>query len=220
MPYTHKFSDGRKCPLPAGKVVCVGRNYADHARELNNPVPDQPLLFIKPATALVAMDQPLPLPDFGGDCHFEAELAVLIGSPLTRAEADTTLAAVAGYGLGLDLTLRELQSELKQKGHPWEMAKAFDGSCPLSEFVAPEQLADVEDCEYRLLLNGQPQQHGQTRHMITPVSALLAYCSRYFTLMPGDVVLTGTPAGVGRLQSGDELSLSLANCLQVSAVVR
>lgn len=220
MSYQHRFNDGQHLSLPTGKVVCVGRNYADHARELNNPVPDQPLLFIKPATALTPLEQPLLRPDFGGDCHFEAELAVLIGSQLTRADADATLAAVAGYGLGLDLTLRELQSELKQKGHPWEMAKAFDGSCPLSPFVAPEQIADIDDCEYRLLLNDQPQQHGQTRNMITKVGALLAYCSRYFTLMPGDVVLTGTPAGVGKLTRGDRLELTLESCLRVNTEVR
>jgi len=219
MPYAHRYADGRTIPLPVGKVVCVGRNYADHARELNNPIPDTPLLFIKPATSIADLDAPLQLPDFGGPCHFEAELAVLIGAPLTRATPDRTLAAVAGYGLGLDLTLRELQERLKQKGHPWEMAKAFDHSCPLSAFVAVEQIADVEDCRYELWLNGQRQQRGDTRQMLTKVSALLAYCSQFFTLLPGDVVLTGTPAGVGVLQPGDQLKLSLEQCLTVNTRV-
>ena len=223
MPYAHRFADNRPLPLPlplpVGKVVCVGRNYADHARELNNPVPDAPLLFIKPATAIVALEQPLQLPDFGGPCHFEGELAVLIGRQLTRARTEETLAAVAGYGLGLDLTLRQLQDSLKQKGHPWELAKAFDGSCPLSPFVDPSQLDDVENCRYELWLNGARQQRGETRHMLTKVSALLAYCSRFFTLMPGDVVLTGTPAGVGVLQPGDRLQLTLERCLDLSTCV-
>lgn len=219
MSYAHHFSDHTPAALPLGKVVCVGRNYADHARELNNPVPDAPLLFIKPATAVVELTHPLRLPHFGGACHFEAELAVLIGSPLTRASADETLLAVAGYGLGLDLTLRELQDSLKKKGHPWEMAKAFDASCPLSPFVRPEAIANVEDCHYTLHLNGQLQQRGETRNMLTKVSALLAYCSQYFTLLPGDVVLTGTPAGVGVLQPGDQLQLALEQCLSVATEI-
>ena len=120
MLYQHRFSDDRPCELPNGKNVCVGRNYAEHARELNNPIPKQPLLFIKPSTALAALDQPLAIPRDRGECHHELELALLIGQPLSEARAEETLAAIAGYGLALDLTLRELQSQLKEKGQPWE----------------------------------------------------------------------------------------------------
>ena len=219
MPYQHRNTSDPHLNLPVGKAVCVGRNYADHARELNNPVPTTPLLFIKPATAMTELESPLRIPEDRGPCHFEAELAVLIGQPLTNADEAEARRAVAGYGLGLDLTLRQLQDQLKQQGHPWEIAKAFDHSCPLSTFVPAARIDNVEDTEYRLWLNGELRQHGRTNRMITPVSQLLAYCSRHFTLLPGDVVLTGTPAGVGELKPGDQLRLQLAEALELHTEV-
>lgn len=203
---------------PLGKIVCVGRNYADHARELNNPVPDEPLLFMKPATAAVAMEQPFAIPADRGSCHVETEMAVLIGAPLSQANSADALEAVAGLGLAFDLTLRDVQSALKQKGHPWEIAKAFDGSCPLSRFVSPVGI-DWQNIGLRLHRNGTLQQDGNSNHMITPVSALLTYISQHFSLQPGDVVLTGTPAGVGPLQSGDRLVAELVGILQVTTAV-
>ncbi len=223
--YRHLSADhqGAKlaAELPAGKVVCVGRNYADHARELNNPVPDEPILFIKPSTALVAMDRPLEIPSGQGECHVETEMALLIGQTLTRsdqADDEDVLAAIAGVGLGFDLTLRDLQSTLKTKGLPWEKAKAFDGSCPLSAFVSPEGV-QWDQVTLQLIRNGQLQQDGHSSHMITPVARLLAYISGFFTLLPGDVVLTGTPAGVGPLSAGDQLEARLGERLSVSTTV-
>ncbi len=219
MHYQHRSADGRVLPLPAGKVVCIGRNYAEHARELNNPVPETPLLFIKPNTAMAELEKPLKLPPTEEACHFEAELSVLIGKPLTRATEQQARDAVAGFGLGLDLTLRELQNQLKQKGHPWETAKAFDNSCPLSAFVDSEAIGNPEATEYRLWVNNELRQHGRSRQMLTPVYRLLAYCSQHFTLLPGDVVLTGTPAGVGILSPGDRLKLVLADVLELETRV-
>ncbi len=207
-------------PLPAGKVVCVGRNYAEHAKELNNPVPDEPLLFIKPSTALVDMRQPIQLRLDHGPVHYETELAILIGQPLTRGQPDQVTAAIAGVGLGLDLTLRERQSQLKQQGHPWELAKAFDGSCPLSPFVPFEAITDIEDCRLQLEVDGELRQNGSSAEMLTPVVALIAYISQHFTLLPGDVVLTGTPAGVGVLQPGMQLTLRLDQVLELQTSVR
>ena len=207
--YQHCFVGGKRAALPVGKVVCVGRNYADHARELNNPIPSQPLLFIKPATSMAAFNSAICLPDYGGQCHFETELSILIGEQISAECVNDLGAKIAGYGLGLDLTLRELQDSLKSKGHPWEMAKAFDGACPLSEFVPAE---DIEHPEYLGLcakVNGEFRQQGFAEEMLSPVFELLAYISQYFTLCAGDVVLTGTPAGVGPLYSGDKLALSL-----------
>ena len=219
MHYQHRFSDNRPCELPNGKIVCVGRNYAGHARELNNPIPKQPLLFIKPSTALAPLDQPLAIPVDRGECHHELELALLIGQPLSKASANKTLTAIAGYGLGLDLTLRELQSQLKEKGQPWERAKAFDGACPMSTFVPTTDIGDWKTLSLRLQRNGVLQQEGQCRDMLFPIEMLLADISQSFTLLPGDIVLTGTPAGVGPLHTGDQLRCELDALLAVETTV-
>ncbi|MGK0500936.1 MAG: 2-keto-4-pentenoate hydratase/2-oxohepta-3-ene-1,7-dioic acid hydratase in catechol pathway [Oceanicoccus sp.] len=216
--YQHYFIDDIDCTKQLGKIVCVGRNYADHAKELNNPIPKQPLLFIKPASAAVALDQPIVIPSHQGECHHELEMAILITAPLSKASAEQATAAIGGLGLALDLTLRDLQSSLKQKGHPWERAKAFDGSCPLSAFISASKI-DIQDLKLTLSNNGQLCQSGNTADMIFSVNDLLIDISNSFSLMPGDVVLTGTPAGVGPLQSGDELTATLAELLTVSTRV-
>lgn len=210
MAYRHRYLDGDPLDLSVGKVVCIGRNYLEHIRELNNAVPETPILFMKPATALLDLDEPIRLPVGRGECHHEVELAVLIGRELRDADPETARPAVAGYGIALDLTLRDLQNELKKKGHPWEVAKAFDGSCPLSPFLKPEALADPQATDLALRVNGELRQQGNTRQMMIGIFELLAYISTHFTLQPGDVVLTGTPAGVGPLQPGDRLILNLA----------
>ncbi len=217
MAYQHRFVDGEVVNLPVGKVVCVGRNYAAHARELGNPVPAEPVLFMKPATALVDLEAPLRLPTHGIELHHEVELAVLIGSRLSRAKKAETETAIAGYGVALDLTLRDVQARLKADGHSWELAKAFDGSCPLSPFACPKDVPDLGDCTLRLWVDGKLQQDGNTRDMIVKVPVLLAYISEFFTLEPGDVVLTGTPAGVGPLSGGEALVLGLGENLHFPA---
>ncbi|MFA7555522.1 MAG: fumarylacetoacetate hydrolase family protein [Spongiibacteraceae bacterium] len=203
---------------PLGKIVCVGRNYADHAKELNNPIPKQPLLFIKPATAAVAMDQPITIPKGLGACHHELEMAILIGGVLTHASAEQAQAAIAGIGLALDLTLRDVQDDLKRQGQPWERAKAFDGACPLSPFVSAKGI-DLQQLSLQLYRNDQLQQSGNTADMLFPVVDLLVEISQSFSLLPGDVVLTGTPAGVGPLLVGDKLSAGLGDILTVETVV-
>jgi 2-keto-4-pentenoate hydratase/2-oxohepta-3-ene-1,7-dioic acid hydratase in catechol pathway len=208
--YQHQDREGRLLDLPVGKVVCVGRNYLEHIHELHNAIPETPILFMKPATALVGLEQPIRLPTGRGECHHEIELAVLVGRELREADAATAQRAVAGYGVALDLTLRDLQNELKKKGHPWEIAKAFDGSCPMSPFLPPEALPDPQAAELALRVNGELRQQGNTRLMMVEIFELMAYISTHFTLQPGDIVLTGTPAGVGSLRSGDALVLRLA----------
>lgn len=210
MAYQHHYLDGSSLALPVGKVVCIGRNYLDHIRELNNAVPETPILFMKPATALLSLDEAIRWPAGRGECHHEVELAVLVGWELRNVNVETARDAVVGYGIALDLTLRDLQNELKKKGHPWETAKAFDGSCPLSPFLKPEALPDPQATDLSLRVNGEIRQHGNTRQMMVGVFDLIAHISTHFTLMPGDVVLTGTPAGVGPLRSSDALTLSLA----------
>ena len=210
MTYRHRYRDGGEVGLPVGKAVCVGRNYLEHIRELNNPVPETPILFMKPGTALVGLDEPLRLPADQGACHHEVELAVLIGRRLSRVGTAPARTAGAGYGVCLDLTLRELQAELKTKGQPWERAKAFDGACPTAPFLKPEALPDPRAVELSLTVNGEPRQRGNTRQMILGIFELIAHISRSFSLLPGDVVLTGTPAGVAELRPGDQLVLGLA----------
>lgn len=216
--YQHHWKDGTPVHLPLGKIVCIGRNYAEHARELNNPVPDKPLLFIKPSTAAVHITRPLDFPRDRGDVHFETELAVLIGRPLANASATEAEAAILGYGLALDLTLRDVQSKLKEKGQPWERAKAFDGACPLSPFVSVDKLRR-DHLTFTLDIDGQRQQTGDTREMLNAIVPLIAHMSSQFTLLPGDVVLTGTPKGVGPLVSGQTLSLELDDVLFVETTV-
>lgn len=187
-------------PIPS-KIVCIGRNYAEHAKELNNPIPTSPLLFIKTANSVVPFEKPIAVPTAHGSCHHELEIALLMGEK-----------GIAGVGLALDLTLRDLQDKLKAKGHPWEKAKAFDGACPLSEFVAVDEelRGELGNLNLELRRNGAQQQCGNSSQMLTPVPALLEEIAQYFTLLPGDVVLTGTPAGVGPLYSGDELEAVLS----------
>lgn len=200
--------NGRPFANALGKIVCVGRNYAAHAAELNNPLPSAPILFMKPAAAAVPLARALTLPSAQGPVHHELELAVLIGAPLHRADSAAVAAAVAGVGLALDLTLRAVQDQLKRDGHPWERAKAFDGSYPLSDFVAID-VDRLTGLTLQLWRNGTLQQDGNTGQMLFPALALIAEISQIFSLQAGDVVSTGTPAGVGPLHSGDRLLATL-----------
>ncbi|MCC2616256.1 fumarylacetoacetate hydrolase family protein [Aestuariibacter halophilus] len=207
--YQHRDSQGQPLPLPVGKIVCVGRNYADHIAELNNATPDQPVLFMKPATSAVAVQQPFSVPVGHGPCHNELELALLIAKPLCNARPEEAMAAVWGIGLGLDLTLRSVQQQLKEKQLPWERAKAFDGACPLSFFVPIAQCDWQQGLGFSLQVNGSVRQQGDSRLMLFDMPHLLSDISQQFTLLPGDVVMTGTPKGVGPLQDGDALRLTL-----------
>lgn len=211
MLYSAKFADGSKFESPISKVVCVGRNYAEHAKELNNPVPSSPILFIKPESTVSDLQVPFTIP--ASDCHYEAELAVLIGEPLSNASESEVEKAIVGLGVALDLTRRELQSKLKEKAHPWEAAKSFDGACPISSFIPRSEFSSLTDIKFSLAINGELRQSGETSDMITPIVPLIAHMSEFFTLRPGDVVLTGTPKGVGKLAKGDSLSFNLNDIL-------
>ncbi|MEP4891591.1 MAG: fumarylacetoacetate hydrolase family protein [Aliiglaciecola sp.] len=220
MAYLHKSISGQAIQLPVGKVVCVGRNYVDHVKELGNEVPDNPLLFMKPATSLCDVNDPILLPsDTLGSCHNELEVAILIQSPLKNASQNECLAAIYGVGLALDLTLRDLQAKLKSKGLPWERAKAFDGACPVSGFLEIENVPDLQNLEFSLQINQQLRQQGNTSLMIWDVVSLLSQISEIFTLLPGDIVLTGTPKGVGPLYADDELSLNLHDHFSLNSKV-
>src|SRR5690554_375837 len=197
-----------------GKLVCVGRNYGAHAAELGNAIPESPLLFIKPASTVqalsIAESNQVFIPTELGACHHELELTVLIGSELTQCTPDQARQAIAGVGLGLDLTLRDLQEQLKKNGHPWERAKAFAGSAPLTEFVPLSDLGGaLEQLTFSLHRNGQLQQQGRVEEMIFAIVDLVTEIAATFSLQPGDVIFTGTPAGVSALNVGDALTLTL-----------
>ncbi|CAI0895814.1 MULTISPECIES: fumarylacetoacetate hydrolase family protein [Serratia] len=207
--YQHRDWQGALLDFPVSKVVCVGSNYSDHIKEMGSATPPEPVLFIKPETALCDIRQPVAIPKGLGSIHHEVELAVLIGTPLKQANEDRVARAIAGYGVALDLTLRDLQAGFKKAGQPWEKAKAFDGSCPISGFIPVAEFGDPQNAELSLSINDELRQQGNTRDMINPILPLIAYMSRFFTLRAGDIILTGTPQGVGPMVSGDMLKISL-----------
>ena len=217
--YLHNDNLGNPIDLPVGKAVCVGRNYLDHIDEMRSAVPEEPLLFMKPKTALCDMSQPLVIPLDKGECHNELEVAVLLKQPLCRADNEEALNAIWGVGLALDFTLRDVQRSLKEKGLPWERCNAFDFSCPVSGFVPVSQVSDVQDLKFSLTVNNELRQSGHTAMMLHRVADLIAHMSQVFTLEAGDVVITGTPKGVGPLHSGDALSVVLEGHLSVSTTV-
>ena len=220
MTYQHKWTNGDLISLVPGKIVCIGRNYAEHARELNNPILSEPMLFMKPATALTDMSKPIIVDWEKGSVHHELEISILIGQALTRCAKEQAASAIIGVGVALDLTLRDLQNELKLKGLPWEKAKAFDGSCPLSAFEPIGSFDALDNIELQLTVNNAVRQKGSSRQMLTGIVSLVAYISHWFTLNPGDVVLTGTPAGVGPLQPGDELGIDLIGYFSIQTAVQ
>jgi len=193
------------------KIVCVGRSYADHAKELGNAVPDRPVLFIKPPSALTSLDAGIEWNPDWGNCHYECELSLRIDRTLSKEnDPAKVLQAIGAVTLGLDLTLRDLQDDLKKKGQPWERAKAFDGSCVLADWVpVGDVIADWKAVHYTLEINDELRQKGDTDLLIFDIATLLADISQVFTLEAGDVVMTGTPAGVAALQSGDQLKMTL-----------
>ena len=192
------------------KIICVGRNYVDHAKELGNVIPDCPVLFIKSPSSLVSLEQGISWNSAWGNCHYECELSLRIDRRLTATSLkEDVLQAIGAITLGLDLTLRELQDDLKKKGQPWERAKAFDGSCILATWVDVAEISDWNNIHYTLHINNQLRQTGDTSLLIFDIASLLVDISQVFTLEPGDVVMTGTPAGVAALVSGDQLTMTL-----------
>lgn len=217
--YQHRDWQGALLEFPVNKVVCVGSNYTKHIKEMGSVVAEEPVIFIKPETALCDIKQPISIPKDFGAVHHEIELAVLIGMPLKNADEDRVSRAIAGFAVALDLTLRDLQTKFKQAGQPWEKSKAFDGSCPISGFVPVNDLADSQAVTLSLSINGEQRQLGNTQEMITPILPLISYMSRFFTLRPGDIILTGTPEGVGPLVSGDMLRVGLNDLSLTTRVI-
>jgi 5-carboxymethyl-2-hydroxymuconate isomerase len=211
---------GSKECYPIGKILCIGRNYADHIKELGNEMPERPVIFMKPASSVIGEGEQIVIPSYSSECHHEAELALLIGSGGKDIPAGEAMQHIAGYGVAIDLTLRDVQAELKKKGLPWEIAKGFDTACPLSAFVPADSIAAPQDLRITLSVNGEPRQDGSTALMMHRIPELLSYLSSIFTLEPGDLILTGTPAGVGPIKSGDHLVAEISGVGKLSVSVR
>jgi|SRR5690625_1209291 len=202
------------------KIICVGRNYAEHIEELKNETPEAPVLFLKPETAVLPEDQSFVIPDFSKKVDFEVEILVQIsrsGKNIDRKDAPDFYRKI---GLGIDFTARDLQSELKRKALPWEKAKAFDGAAVIGKFIPKSEFKDVNNLNFRLERNGIPVQKGNTLQMIWQIDALIEYISKYFTLKTGDVIFTGTPAGVSSVNKGDSLAGYVENQKMFSVKVR
>ncbi len=187
------------------KIICIGRNYARHAQELNNEVPGEPVFFLKPETALLPKRNPFVYPSFSREVHYETEIVVRINRLGKHIHEKFAPKYYNEIGIGIDFTARDEQQQLKQKGLPWEKAKAFDGSAPVGKFLPVEQFQDIQNINFGLKINGEIRQQGNTRDMIFPVNKIIAYVSQFVTLKIGDLIFTGTPAGVGQVHIGDTL---------------
>ncbi|MFO8100071.1 MAG: fumarylacetoacetate hydrolase family protein [Salinibacter sp.] len=198
--------------LPIGKLLCIGRNYADHASEMESDVPDEPMVFLKPASAVIRTGECVLIPPQSNDVHHEIELVAVIGRGGRDIPAAEALDHVAAYAVGLDMTARDLQAAAKDRRHPWSVAKGFDTFAPLGPLTAAEDVGDPQQLTLRLAVNGETRQKARTDRMIFSVATLIQYCSQIFTLTPGDLLFTGTPAGVGAVSDGDVLEASATHC--------
>jgi 2-keto-4-pentenoate hydratase/2-oxohepta-3-ene-1,7-dioic acid hydratase in catechol pathway len=197
--------------IPVGKIVCIGQNYAEHIKEMKAETPKTPVFFLKPPTAIIKNGEAIELPSVSNDVHHEVELTILIGKDGKNIAQGSAMSHVAGFGVGLDMTLRDVQAEAKRKGLPWTLAKGFDTSAPLSDFVPKDQVKDAKSLTLNLAVNGAMRQDSSTSDLIFSVDQLIAYISKFITLEKGDVIYTGTPKGVSQVRSGDNLEASLTD---------
>ena len=188
------------------KIICIGRNYTDHISELDNEKPEHPIIFMKPDTAILLKNQPFFIPDFSNDVHHEVEILIKISRVGKHIDAKFAHKYYDEIGLGIDFTARDLQQELKSKGLPWEKAKSFDGAAVIGNFVSKETFNDVNEIAFSLQKNEKVVQQGQTNLMLWKIDALIEYVSKYFTLKIGDIIFTGTPSGVGKVNPNDRLT--------------
>jgi 2-keto-4-pentenoate hydratase/2-oxohepta-3-ene-1,7-dioic acid hydratase in catechol pathway len=188
------------------KIICIGRNYAAHIEELKNEKPGQPVVFLKPDTALLKGGAPFFYPDFSTNIHHEIELVLKISKEGKYIQPQFAHRYFEEIGLGIDFTARDLQDQCKAKGLPWEIAKAFNGSAPIGEFKPVAELGDLKNLDFHLEINGEVRQKGNTGLMLFNFATIIAYVSQFFTLKKGDLIYTGTPAGVGPVQPGDQLT--------------
>ncbi len=187
------------------KIIAIGRNYAEHAKELNNPIPTVPVIFMKPDTALLKDNKPFYHPEFSQDIHHEIELVLKVCKEGKHISEKFAANYYDEIGLGVDFTARDIQSRHKEKGLPWELAKAFDGSAPISSFMPKSDFKDLYNIDFHLDINGETKQSGNTNMLLFSFESIIAFVSQYITIKKGDLIFTGTPAGVGKVNVGDHL---------------
>lgn len=209
----------KKKEVAISKIVCVGRNYAEHANELGNEIPEKPVVFIKPASAVIYSGETIKYPSFSNEMHHEVELVLLIGDNVKDVSETVAEKSIIGYGVGLDMTLRDVQSKLKSKGHPWTIAKCFDTSVVLSSFVLKEDFNLSLDEEIYLKVNDEVRQKDKLKKMIFKPSELVQYLSSLMTLEEGDLIFTGTPKGVGKVNKGDVLNAGIEGMAELNVTV-
>jgi 2-keto-4-pentenoate hydratase/2-oxohepta-3-ene-1,7-dioic acid hydratase in catechol pathway len=202
------------------KIFAIGRNYINHAKELNNPVSSEPMFFMKPDTAIVRNNNPFFYPDFSSEIHYELEVVLKIGKVGKSISEKFANRYYTELGLGIDFTARDIQRKCQEKGHPWEIAKAFDNSAPISKFVTKENFPDLKNIHFRLDLNGETVQNGNTADMIFHFDRLVSHVSQYMTLRIGDLIFTGTPEGVGPVKIGDRLQAYLEDKLMLDFYIK
>lgn len=202
------------------KIICIGRNYADHIAELNNEKPDEPVIFMKPDSSILRKNRPFFIPDFSTDLHHEVELVLKIDQVGKNISTKFASRYYSSVGLGVDFTARDLQNKLKNKGLPWEKAKAFDYSAVISNHFIPMEQLPVNQIEFKLDINGETRQSGNSAMMIFTFDKLVANISKYFTLKTGDLIYTGTPAGVGPVKINDRLQGYIGNNLMFDFMVK
>lgn len=187
------------------KIIAIGRNYAEHAKELNNPIPTTPVIFLKPDTAVLKDNKPFYLPDFSDDVHYELEVVLKICKEGKHIAEKFAANYYDEVGLGIDFTARDIQSRHKEKGLPWELAKAFDNSAPISLFSPKSDFEDLYNLNFELKINGESRQVGHTKDLLFSFEKIISFVSQYITLKKGDLIFTGTPEGVGKINKGDKL---------------
>ncbi len=193
------------------KILAIGRNYADHIQELNNERPDEPVIFLKPDTALLIDNEPFYYPSFSEDIHYEVELLIKISAMGKNIAKEFAHKYYNEIGIGVDFTARDLQNKLKAKGLPWEKAKAFNGSAPVSKFLPKEKFSNLSDLNFSLKINGTEVQNRNTQLMLWNIDEIIEHISKFFTLKVGDIIFTGTPKGVGPVKIGDRLQAFIEN---------
>lgn len=202
------------------KIIGIGRNYSEHAKELNNPQPAAPIIFLKPDTALLKNNEDFYFPSFTKDIHHEIELVVKISKEGKNIQEKFAHKYYEELGLGIDFTARDLQQQAKEQGLPWTLAKGFNGSAPVSEFVSKADFTDINNISFSLTINGELRQSGTTADMVFSIDYIIAYISQFITLKKGDLIYTGTPKGVGSIAIGDKLEGFLENKPMLTCEIR
>jgi 2-keto-4-pentenoate hydratase/2-oxohepta-3-ene-1,7-dioic acid hydratase in catechol pathway len=213
------FRNDVKKEIPIGKLVCLARTYKKHAQEMNSDIPKEPLLFLKPASSVIFNGDTIKIPKMSNCIHHEVELGIVIGKRCKNISKKDANSNVLGYLVALDITARDIQTNLKKRGWPWGIAKGFDTFAPISDVVLKENVSNAQELDIKLRVNGEVKQSSNTKHMIFTIEEIIEYISTIMTLEPGDLIMTGTPEGVGEILSGDILEAQLGNICSLKVFV-